>query len=63
MNGSLVTQINILSNCQALGVFVGKDDGPIGFWFSDHVGGARVVEEAIVNAAGVPGIDSLRASE
>jgi len=63
MDGSLVTQINVLSNCQTLGIFVGEDDGPGGFGFSHHVGGSGVVKEAIVNTTGIPGIDTLCASE
>lgn len=63
VDGALVAEIDVLANGEALGVLVGQDDGPAGLGLAHDVGRARVVEEAVVDAARVPGVDAPRAAE
>jgi hypothetical protein len=58
-----VAEIDILANDQALGVFVGQNSSAGGLGFADDARRARLVQEAVVDAAGVPGVDTLRAAE
>lgn len=58
-----MAQVYIFANGEALGVLVGQDDGARGFGLADDVGGSRVVQEAVVDAARIPCVDALRAAE
>ena len=63
MHTPLMAQIHILANRQTLAILIAEDRAASGFGLADDVGGARVVEEAVVDAAAVPGVDALGASE
>lgn len=63
MDGPLVGKVNVLANGQALGVLVRQDDGSRRLGLTHNVYGPRVVQEAVVNATGVPGIDTHGAAE
>ena len=63
MHTPLVPQIHILANRQTLTILIAEDGSACGFRLADHVGGARIVEEAVVDAAAVPGVDALGPSE
>lgn len=58
-----MTQIDILPNREALRVFVGEDGVARGLRFADDMGGAGVVQEAVVDTTGVPRSDAVRASK
>ena len=58
-----MSQVYVLANGETLGVFVGKDCGAGSFGLADDVDSAHVIQEAVVNATGVPGIYPLCASE
>lgn len=58
-----MAKVDVLADGEALRVLVRQDDGPAGLWLADDVGCARVVQEAVVDAARVPGVDAPRAAE
>lgn len=63
MHAPLMAEVDILANGQALAVLVAEDCAARGFGLADYVRRARVVEEAVVDAAAVPGIYALGAPE
>ena len=58
-----MTQIDITPDHEALSILVRQDGRPRGTGLAHHVSGARVVEEAVVDAARVPRVDALRAAK
>ncbi len=63
MHRPLVTEVDVRADCQALRVLVRQDGGARRARLAHHVGRARVVEEAVVDAARVPRVDALRPAE
>jgi hypothetical protein len=63
MHGALVAKIHILANRETLGVFIGEDDFAGCFGLADGICGAWIVEEDVVDAARVPGVDAFGATE
>lgn len=63
VHGALVAEVDVLADGEALGVLVRQDGGPAGFWLAHHVGRPRVVQEAVVDAARIPGVDAARPAE
>lgn len=58
-----MAQIHVFANSEADGVLV-RQDGTTGrFGLADNIGGAHVVEEAIVDTARIPCIDAVGAAE
>jgi hypothetical protein len=60
---ALVAQIHILANRQAHGVLVRQDSAASSFRLANDVCCAHVVEEAVVDTAGVPCVDAVRAAD
>lgn len=58
-----MAEVDVLANSQALGVLVAQDGGPAGLWLAHDVCGARVVQEAVVDAARVPRVDAAGTAE
>lgn len=63
MHRALVAQIHILANRQPHRVLVRQDGAARGLWLADHVRRSHVVEEAVVDTAGVPRVDAVGAAE
>lgn len=63
MHTPLVSEIDILVDRKALSVLVRQDDGARRLRLADHVFGARLVEEAVVDAGAIPGIHAVGAPE
>jgi len=58
-----VSQVHVLANDQALRILVCENGATGSLGLTHDIAGAGVVEEAVVNAAGVPGVDTFRATE
>lgn len=63
MHGAFVTEINVLVNYQALGILVRQDSCASGLGFAHGILSPRIIQKAVVDAAGVPGVNPLRAAE
>lgn len=63
MHTPLVSQINIFTNRQTLRILITQNDFARGLWFTDGIGGARIIEENEVDAGRVPGIYAFGAAE
>lgn len=63
VHGALVAKVNVRTNGQALSILIRQDDGACGTRLTDDVCCAGVIQEAVVNTAGVPGIDALGTTE
>lgn len=63
MHTPLVSQINILTNRQPLTILIGQNNLASGFWFTDGIGGARIIEKDEVDAGGVPCIYAFGTTE
>ena len=60
---SLVSQVHVLADSQSHRVLVREDGAARRFRLADDVRRAHVVEEAIVDTAGVPCVDAVGAAE
>lgn len=58
-----MAEIDVLANCESLGVLVGQDSRAGGLGLADSISGPGIVQEDIVDAAGVPGIHAVCTSE
>lgn len=58
-----MTQVHILANSQANGVLVRQDGTARRFGLADNIGCAHVVEEAVVDTARIPCVDTVGAAE
>lgn len=63
MNRPFVAQVDILADYQALRLLIRQNCRARGLGLAHDVGRARLVQEAIVDAAGVPCVDPMRAAE
>ena len=63
MHRPLVSEIDILANCESLRVLVGQDGRPGGLGLTDSISGPGIVQEDIVDTARVPGIYAVCTSE
>lgn len=63
MHTPLMAQIDIFPNRQSLAILITEDRATSGFRLADDVGGAWIVEEAVVDAGGVPGVYAFGAAE
>lgn len=63
MHRALVAQVDVLADDEALRVLVRQDGRAVGLGLADDVGRPRIVQEAVVDAAGVPRVDAARAAE
>lgn len=59
----LMTQVNVLCNDETLRVLIGENGCASRLWLTHNVLRSRVVEEAVVNAARIPCVDTLRTAE
>lgn len=63
MDRPLVTQVDIVADGESLGVLVRQDGRTCGAWLPHYVHRPWFVQEAVVDAAGIPRVDTLRATE
>lgn len=63
MDRTLVAQVDILADDESLGVFIGQDGPTSGPRLSHNVHSPWVVQEAVMYAAGIPGVDALGTTE
>lgn len=63
MNRPLVTQIHVLADDESLGLFVRQDGCSRGLGLSHDVGGPRVVQKTVMDAARVPRIHPVGSSK
>ena len=63
MHGALVTEIDVLVNNQTLRILVRQDSRTGGLGLAHGILRARIIQEAIMDAAGVPGVNPLGAAE
>jgi hypothetical protein len=54
-----VSQVNVLADSQAHRVLVRQDGAACCFRLADNIRRAHVVEEAIVDTAGIPCVDAV----
>ena len=58
-----MAQVHVALDRKALGILVGEDSAAGRLGFADNALGSRLVEEAVVDTAGPPGIDALSATD
>lgn len=58
-----MTEIDVLADGESLGILVGQDRRTCGLRLAYHVGCSRVIQEAVVDAARVPCVDTVSTSE
>lgn len=58
-----MSQIHILPNRQTLSILVAQDDSSRSLGFAHDVTCPRVVQEAVVDAAGIPRVDAVCSAE
>jgi hypothetical protein len=58
-----MSEVDVLADGETLGILIRQNNGTGGLGLTDHIGCAWVVQEAVVDAAGVPGIHAMGASE
>lgn len=58
-----MSEVDVLANGKALRVLVGENCRAGGLGLAHGIGGSRVVQEDVVNAAGVPSVHAVSASE
>lgn len=63
MHRPLVAQVDIFADDESLGVFIGQNGPTCGPRLPHNVHGTWLVQEAVMDAAGIPGVDALRATE
>lgn len=63
MHTPLMSQINILTNRQALTILIAQDNLARGFWLTDGMGGTWIVEEDVVDATTIPSVYAFGAAE
>jgi hypothetical protein len=56
-------QIHVFANDQPLGVLIRKNRAARSLRFTNNIGCARIVKKAVVDAARVPGVDTLGPTE
>jgi hypothetical protein len=58
-----MTKVNILADSEALRVLIGQNGGTSCFGLSNDIRSSRVIQETVVDAAGIPCIDTLGSAE
>lgn len=54
MNRALVAKVNVFADGKALRVLIREDSGSSSLGFADDVHGPWIIQETIVDAAGIP---------
>lgn len=58
-----MAQINVLADGEALRVLIRQDRSAASFRLTHHIGGSGLIQEAVVDAARVPCIDTVCTAE
>jgi hypothetical protein len=56
-------EVDVFADRETLGILIRQNRGSGSFGLTDYIGCAWVVQETVVDAAGVPGIHAMSAAE